>query len=302
MNIESVPVDSIKTHPENTRFFTDIDGELWKAFIADVSEHGIREPLTVDRATGYVVKGNQRLRAAMELAFAEVPVKYEDYESEDAAIDDLIRDNVMRRDMSYFEKYRLVAVLQERIASRQGDHEGNQHTGQRASAGNRQKLEPPRDQIAKILGLCKDDITAANLLATLPDDVQKEFFAWASSNDPSKKAAQEKIRELKRLKAEVKELKDVRKLVKRKEELEKGMEIIMSEGSQRVADAEAATRITRTIATGWEWLQTEAAGIQAMQVTAQSISSTAPLVQEFMRNLDAYRDAIARKFTQRETP
>ena len=298
--VEMVATSSLLLHPDNGKYFKDIDGELWRAFLADVAEHGIREPLTVERATGFVVKGNQRLRAVLELGIEEVPVMYRDYASPDEAIDDLIRDNVMRRDLSYFAKYRLVSVLRERVESRQGAGGGElSHSkyGESTSVQNAQKSESPRDQIAKILGLHQKDIAAANILSTLPDDVQKEFFRWAEDSNPSRKEAQEKVRELRKAKQELRELKDLRKLAKRKDELERGMEILMNEGSVRVADAEASSRITQIIAEGWNWLSSQAAAIEVMQVSPGSLSACAPLVNEFVKNLDAYRKAIVTKFT-----
>jgi ParB family chromosome partitioning protein len=297
--VEMIATSGLQLHPDNGKYFKDIDGELWRAFLADVAEHGIREPLTVDRSTGFVVKGNQRLRAALELGIDEVPVMYQDYASPDEAIDDLIRDNVMRRDMSFFAKYRLVSVLKERIESRQGNGGGNfsESSKQRTSVQNAQKFESPRDQIAKLLGLHQKDVAAASVLSTLPDDVQKQFFLWAEDANPSKKEAQEKVRELAKVKKELRELKDLRKMAKRKDELERGMEILMQEGAPRLADAEASTRITQTIAEGWNWLSSQAAAIEVMQVSPGSLSACAPIVNEFVKNLDAYRDAIVAKFT-----
>ncbi len=302
-DVEMVSVISLSIHPDNKNYFSDISGELWSAFVQDVAEHGILEPLTVDRSTGFVIKGNQRLRAAQELGVKEVPVMYRDYASPDEAIDDLIRDNVMRRDISFFQKYRLVAALQERIASRQGEGGGElSHAkyDQSTSVHFGQKSEAPRDQIAKLLGLHKNDIVAANILATLSPDVQSEFYRWADENNPTKKEAQEKIRELRRVKKELRELKDLKKLAAKKEELERGMEILMREGQDKLSDAEAASRITAAIAEGWTWLQHEAGALLTIQATPAAISACAPLVQEFMHNLDAYRDALVKKFTGRD--
>ncbi|OHD22789.1 MAG: hypothetical protein A2Y38_20190 [Spirochaetes bacterium GWB1_59_5] len=298
-DIEMLPVDRLTPHPENHRYFSDMQGEIWRAFVADIAERGIRNPLTVDRANGQVVKGNQRLRAALELGITEVPVLWQDYDDTDEAIDDLIRDNVMRRDLSFFEKYRLVAVLQERIQSRQGEGGGeSSHKGKKStSLQNEAKSEKPSDQIAKLLGLHTTDLAAANLLSTLPADVQTQFYKWAESSNPTRKAAQEKIKELKRLKAEVKELKGMKKLVQHKEELEEGLALLNKEGHARLADAEAARRFHSALVAGWDWLGKETAAVQALQVTPKSISTLAPIINEYLQNLDAYREALRVKFT-----
>jgi len=136
------------------------------------------------------------------------------------------------------------------------------------------------------------------VLSTLPDDVQKQFFLWAVEANPSKKEAQEKVRELSRVKKELRELKEVRKLARRKDELQRGMDILMKEGAPRLADAEAAARITQAMAEGWTWLQSKAASIAVLQVTPPSLSACAPIVNEFVKNLDGYKAAILKKFTE----
>ncbi len=242
-DVEMVPTTSLAIHPDNRKYFADIEGELWSAFVQDIAEHGIREPLTVDRSTGYVVKGNQRLRAAQELGIAEVPVMYRDYASPDEAVDDLIRDNVMRRDISFFQKYRLVAALQERIASRQGEGGGNFSSLRKSEfcpqMDRSSKRPATRSQNSSDSTKC---IVAANMPRTLLKMCRGNFIAGRGEQPHEEGSPGEDPRTAPGSKKELRELKDIKKLAAKKEELERGMEILNARGQAKLADAESASR------------------------------------------------------------
>ena len=298
MQIVMVPTDQITPHPDNRKYFDDISGEMWDAFVDDIAQNGIREPLTVDAKTSYIIKGNQRHRAANLLDIKELPVIYVEYEDPEYAIDDLIRDNVMKRDISLFRKYQLAAVLRERIESRQGQGGGRPwgNNEEITSVQSEQKIESPRDQIAKILGLHSTDISAAVILKDLPAEKQAEICQWAKKNNPNKAALQNKIRQYKKLKEEVKELKEVKKLVKKKRAIEEGLDILEREYEHKAEDAEAAAQIMSELTEGWHWLKERAWGILTLEITEKSKSSMTYSINEFRRNLLAYVEAFQKKF------
>ena len=61
------------------------------AFI--IKTNGWRSPITVSKRSGMIVKGHGRLEAAKLLKVKEVPVDYQDYESESQEYEDLLADN-----------------------------------------------------------------------------------------------------------------------------------------------------------------------------------------------------------------
>ena len=299
--IESVPTADLIPHPENEKYFRDTGGEMWCVFVEDIARRGIKNALIVERATNRVVNGHQRLRAALELGLAEVPVTFRDYESEDELIDDLIADNVLHRDLGIFDKYRLVAVYQERIESRQGAHEGNQHTGQRALARNGPKLDRPRDQIAQALGLAKNDITVANMISALPEKAKARLEKWAMDSNPSKKVLEAKVRELRAAKKEMKGMKDLKQLAKRKDEIEAGMDLLIKADGKIIPDAIASQKINTLILEGFEWLATKMAAIETLEITPESATANARVIREFLKNLDGFSSALRKKFTFQES-
>lgn len=58
-----------------------------------IKRQGWRHPIVVSNRSGFVVKGHGRLLAAKELGVAQVPVDYQDYESEASEYADMMADN-----------------------------------------------------------------------------------------------------------------------------------------------------------------------------------------------------------------
>lgn len=58
-----------------------------------IQGQGWRQPITVSKRSGYIVKGHGRMEAAKLLLVENVPVEYQDYESEAAEYADLMADN-----------------------------------------------------------------------------------------------------------------------------------------------------------------------------------------------------------------
>lgn len=58
-----------------------------------ILKQGWRAGITVSRRSGLIVRGHGRLAAAVRVGIAKAPVDYQDYESDEAEIADLIADN-----------------------------------------------------------------------------------------------------------------------------------------------------------------------------------------------------------------
>lgn len=79
-------------------------------FIAIVGFQGWRRPITVSKRSGFVTKGHGALEAALAAGWSEVPVDYQEYESEHAEKADLVADNQLAR-MSEMDTGKLQALL-----------------------------------------------------------------------------------------------------------------------------------------------------------------------------------------------
>lgn len=87
---ELVDVEALVPNPRNPNRHPDEQVELLAKIIA---HQGWRVPITVSRRSGFIVRGHARLLAARKLGETNVPVDYQDYETEAAEWADLIADN-----------------------------------------------------------------------------------------------------------------------------------------------------------------------------------------------------------------
>ena len=87
---EMVPTGQIKENPRNPNTHPDEQVELLARVI---SKAGWRAPITVSTRSGYVVRGHGRLMAARYMGLSECPVDYQDYDSDESEMQDLLADN-----------------------------------------------------------------------------------------------------------------------------------------------------------------------------------------------------------------
>lgn len=85
-----VETDSLVGNPRNPNKHPK---EQISALAKIIKRQGWRHPIVISNRSGFVVKGHGRLLAAIELAVSEVPVDYQDYESEASEYADLMADN-----------------------------------------------------------------------------------------------------------------------------------------------------------------------------------------------------------------
>ena len=85
-----VPTTELKPNPKNPNKHPQSQIEALGGIIRG---NGWRNPITVSTRSGYVVKGHGRLLAAQLEELDEVPVDFQDYESEAAELADLTADN-----------------------------------------------------------------------------------------------------------------------------------------------------------------------------------------------------------------
>ncbi len=309
LTITHEALDNIIPHPENGRYFSDMTGEAWEAFLEDVKEYGITEPLTIDETTRYIIKGNQRYRAARILQMETVPCIIRPYEDENDALDDLIRDNAMRRDMGLLDKYKLVGHLKTRLEDRRkknGDGGGENKGGS--------DVIRPRDQICQLLGMHRQDVTAALAIESLSPSEKQEFFEWVNKANPSKKNMYQQIKilkgktkeleeEKKGLKKELKEqknrLKDLEHLEEKRLEINKHKDALDTwiEAEPEVfAGAKYFDQGMNYIDNVLEIMTENLAFLKDMPMGKDAALALKEPMKQVIAGLDEYRDALFQKF------
>ena len=224
-----ISIDKLRVHPDNTKYFHDIEGELWDCFKDNVAKHGILQPLLVveDEDGLYtVLSGHQRLRVAKALGWLRAPCVVWDGEENRK---DIIFSANLGRQLTTMERYRLTMHLLEQMEdkreTREKDEKGlflavSTHSGNSARNGIN-----PRDRVATMVpGLTTKDITVFRKINELPHPVQLELFKFVEKHNPNKRELKEKVNRLnadrRRLKAELRAEKKLKLKKKELEELE----------------------------------------------------------------------------------
>ncbi len=111
---------ALKPHRWNSDVFG--DEPLDQAFVANIKESGVLCPLTI-KGDGTIISGHRRWRAAMAAGLVEVPIKVEEYVTEEQERKAFVDYN-RQREKSFSQKMREAAFIEEteRIAAngRQG--------------------------------------------------------------------------------------------------------------------------------------------------------------------------------------
>ena len=87
---DMVAIDELLPHPKNPNKHPPKQIALLAKLIKRV---GMRQPITVSKLSGYIVRGHGRLAACKALKMAEVPVDFQDYADEAEEMADLTADN-----------------------------------------------------------------------------------------------------------------------------------------------------------------------------------------------------------------
>ena len=85
-----VPIESLKRHPRNPNTHPDSQIKLLANIIA---KSGFRSPIVVSKRSGFITKGHGRLDAAILLGMKSVPVDFQDYDSDESEMADMVADN-----------------------------------------------------------------------------------------------------------------------------------------------------------------------------------------------------------------
>jgi hypothetical protein len=91
-DIQMVPISKLIRNPKNPN----VHSPKQIKRIAEIIEfQGWRRPITVSNRSGFISVGHGRLSAAELRGWTEVPVTYQDYESEAAEYADMVADNAI---------------------------------------------------------------------------------------------------------------------------------------------------------------------------------------------------------------
>lgn len=105
---ELVDPAKLVPHPQNPNHHPPKQIEL---FISILMYQGCRRPVTVSNRSGFVTKGHGLLESYLQAGWSQVPVDYQDYDSEEEELADIVADNQLAR-MAEMDNSKLQTVLE----------------------------------------------------------------------------------------------------------------------------------------------------------------------------------------------
>lgn len=106
---KEVKVSDLTPNPRNPNKHPDSQIELLAEII---KQTGWRAPITVSNRSGLIVKGHGRLQAAKLLGVETVPVDFQDYNTEELELADLMADNRIS-ELSKIDNRKLLNLFEE---------------------------------------------------------------------------------------------------------------------------------------------------------------------------------------------
>ena len=170
--MQFIKVDVLKSHPLNTYFFDDMEGQKWNEFKESIKTSGVIEPIVCTKGTT-IISGHQRVRACRELGIAEVMCEIRNLD-DDADTDEitkqLIETNIRQRgniNCSAMQMSRIIEALEPFYGIKHGN---NQHT---EDANNVGKLIKTQDELAAELGINMETYRLYKKVGDLIPEIQE---------------------------------------------------------------------------------------------------------------------------------
>jgi ParB-like chromosome segregation protein Spo0J len=203
MKVQSVFIDEIKIGIRRREDYGDID-----ALADSISQFGLIQPIVVD-ADLNLIAGGRRVKAFQKLGRDEIDARFYSELSEDERRELELEENIRRKDLSAYERSRVLVELvetAERITAKEGEVfsavEKTKKGGRPATAGNLAKtserintpvttIHRAKEHVAAvekfpeiaIIPTQKDALTVAKNLEKLPEPEQKEARKALAEND-----------------------------------------------------------------------------------------------------------------------
>jgi N6-adenosine-specific RNA methylase IME4 len=168
----------LKSHPFN-KIFGNLPQDEFESLKKDIATRGIQTIIDITE-DDVIVCGHQRVRACIQLGIKEVPVRILKGWTDDKIKEHLIKDNILRRQLTNAQIADAGAELEKIYVGRQGGDRGNQYTGGKEAKETSVPLGKTTDLVAKdfgISGKTYERYKTANVLVkeTKNDDLKKKW-------------------------------------------------------------------------------------------------------------------------------
>ncbi|MBP1889784.1 ParB-like chromosome segregation protein Spo0J [Clostridium moniliforme] len=234
--ITKIATSSLHIHPENTKFFDDIEGEQYERFKKSIQEDGVLTPLII-APDMTIISGHQRYKACKDLGIDLVPVIIrEDLVDEDEKLKKLLATNFGRLKNNPMKQSRVITEYEKLCEIKKGrpSKVRNNFVISQNQIANEFRITPRQMQNLKklqdLIPELQDMIEQGQLSATvgykiwarMPQDEQEKFFNDIGQDKIktlSQKATQQYIDKIKNLEKELENEKNKEPIIKEVEKV-----------------------------------------------------------------------------------
>lgn len=137
-------IEQLKEHEFNLKVFKNLPESEFKALKEDISIRGVQIPIEITK-DNMIITGHQRVKACKELGYKEIESNIRfDLDTEDKIKEHLIKDNILRRQLSEIEIMKAGEELERIYEGRRG--------------GDRKSKEYQDGNISTLKGLTRDRV------------------------------------------------------------------------------------------------------------------------------------------------
>ena len=161
-----IKTELLKPYKFNKEFFEDIKGTDYEGLKEDIRQNGIKVDLHITK-DNTILCGHQRWDIAREIDLKTVPCKVIDIdETDEGKVKEyVIKDNLLRRQLSTEQKYNLIAMLSEVNETPRLGMTYDKNSSPTSGHENIEKIEKERDDVlvktAKDTGVSKSTVASA---------------------------------------------------------------------------------------------------------------------------------------------
>ena len=157
-----IKTELLKPYKFNKEFFEDIKGTDYEGLKEDIRLNGIKVDLHITKSNT-ILCGHQRWEIAKELGMKEVPTKIVKIdESDEGKVKEyVIKDNLLRRQLSTEQKYNLIAILSEVYEVGQGKRTDLELSAEVAHSNEDKQRNDVLTKTAKDTGVSERTVASA---------------------------------------------------------------------------------------------------------------------------------------------
>ncbi len=244
-------ISNLKPHKLNADVFDDLNPRHLKQLMNDIDERGLQQPLEI-KSDGTIITGHQRWKALKELYGEDyiiphdlIRIRTDIEDDEDKVVEELVLDNVLRRQLNDFQIANAYGFLKKIYEGRHGgDRKSKEFQG--VSFDTLKEEGKSIDIIAKKFGITKNTLKNKVIAIEVDDDEEKEERKKGKTTKTVKKKVQKELQ-----KRSLAAKKDANKRRKDKVKEDSSDFVVHFDSSEKMKELDASIQLVVTSPPYW---------------------------------------------------